>query len=130
MRPSEIRRCVLDDHRMIREMLNSIEVLAWHVLRGEDWPEGSLRFESQALLDRLREHMQFEDVHLKPALMKSGVFGAARARKLDQDHRFQRRLLRRYLAALATVVVTTAGRPSLPRACGFRQLGSQGLPLG
>lgn len=67
MRPSEIRRCVLDDHRIIRGMLDSIEILAWQVLCGEHWPEGSLRFEAEALLDSLRDHMQFEDVHLKPA---------------------------------------------------------------
>ena len=52
---------------MIRGMLDSIEILAWQVLCGEHWPEGSLRFESEALLDSLRDHMQFEDVHLKPA---------------------------------------------------------------
>lgn len=100
MRPSEIRRRVLDDHRMIRGMLDSIEILAWQVLRGEQWPEGSLRFESEALLNSLRDHMQFEDVHLKPALMKSGILGPAGARQLDKDHRFQRRLLEDGLAKL------------------------------
>jgi hypothetical protein len=100
MRPSEIRRCVLGDHFVIREMLDSIERLAWLVLRGEHWPEGSLRLESEALLDRLRDHIQFEDIHLKPALMASGVLGLTGARQLDKDHRLQRRILEDGLAQL------------------------------
>lgn len=93
MRPSEVRRRILDDHEQIRRILNSIEGLGWRVIEGEEWPVAALRREARSFLDHLKQHMEWEDVYLKPALLKTGLFGPYRARKLDRDHRLQRRLL-------------------------------------
>lgn len=100
MRPSEVRRRVLEDHERIRAMLVVLEATAGQVLSGEAHLLGSLRLEGGTLLGTLREHMHWEDVHLRPALLEADAWGLERAERLDHDHREQRELLGYALASV------------------------------
>ena len=108
MRPSAIRRRVLDDHQLLRAMALSLEQLAVEVSGGNRALLGPLRLEGETLLARLEEHMYWEDRYLRPALLASEAWGAQRARRLDDDHREQRELLRYALER-----VQDRGRPAV-----------------
>jgi hypothetical protein len=101
MKPSEVRRRVLDDHGTLRALLGGLEATARQVLAGESDLLESLRLQAEALLERLDRHMHWEDVHLRPALLESDAWGEARACRLDEDHREQREVLAYALASVA-----------------------------
>jgi hemerythrin-like domain-containing protein len=94
MHASEIHRKVCADHDAIRGMLFRLEELARQVLRGERHLVGVLRNEAEALLTELLAHIQWEDEHLRPTFLDADSAGAARAERLDHEHREQRELLR------------------------------------
>lgn len=107
MRPSEVRRRVQQDHVAIRGMILSLEHLAAQVLEGERHLVGELRVEGEKLLQTLREHMRWEDLHLAPALRQADAWGEERAARLDADHREQREMLAHVLES-----VQDQGRPA------------------
>ena len=100
MRPSEVRSRILDDHEIIRAMLQSVERVSSEVIRGKSQLTGAMRFEGETLMERLLEHMQWEDLHLRPALCEADTWGQERAERLDRDHREQREMLRYALASV------------------------------
>lgn len=93
MRPSEIRRRILHDHQALRGILFSLEALSKEVLNEGRLLEDPLRMQGEALLSQLRDHMDWEDVHLRPALLAADACGKARVESLDTDHREQREML-------------------------------------
>ena len=106
MQPSEIRRRILEDHRRIRAALDSLERSAGAVANGERPLVGPLRVEGEELLAKLLDHMRWEDLYLRPALLEADAWGRERASRLDHDHREQRQLLEWALAG-----VTDQSRP-------------------
>ena len=100
MQPSEIRRHILADHRALREALGALGRLATEVVEGERRLVGPLRLDSEALLRQLRDHMHWEDVNLRPALLEADAWGSERAARLDHDHTEQRQLIEYALAQL------------------------------
>lgn len=96
MQPSEIRRRVLADHEALRERLDHLEHLARRVLLGGERCDAldELRALSTALLQRLTDHMGWEDRYLKPALCDADAWGEERARRMTEDHREQREQIR------------------------------------
>jgi hemerythrin-like domain-containing protein len=100
MKPSEVRERVLAEHDALRARLNHLDQAARQVLAGERALLGALRLEGEALLKLLLEHMQWEDVHLAPALLRADPAGAERAAQLAREHREQRELLEHTLRAL------------------------------
>jgi hypothetical protein len=97
MRADQVRARILADHREIRGILLSIETLAHDALAGHWRQVGPLRLEGEHLLNRLLDHMYWEDVHLAPALRNAGTWGNTQAEQLDADHLEQRELLRHSL---------------------------------
>jgi len=93
MRPSEVRSRILSDHETIRAMLVAVDRVCDETLRGESHLAGPMRLEGEALLERLLEHMRWEDQYLRPALLAADSWGLERAERLDRDHREQRELL-------------------------------------
>jgi iron-sulfur cluster repair protein YtfE (RIC family) len=93
MRPSQVRRRILDDHTALRRRLEEIEELAKGVAADERHHVGGLRARAEELLRVLSEHMYWEDRHLAPALEDADAWGPERARLLEQDHRDQRSFL-------------------------------------
>lgn len=108
MQASDVRRRILEDHQTLRAMLVSLERVAQEVLDGEAQLSGALRFEGETLMERLLEHMHWEDLYLRPALCEADAWGQERAERLDRDHREQREMLRYALAS-----VEDASRPPL-----------------
>ena len=94
MRPSEVRRRVLEDHGGLRADLDRIEALAREA--DESRVAGvtdQLRREAQRILERLRMHMEWEEQHLVPALRAADAWGEERVAQLLADHREQREIL-------------------------------------
>ena len=100
MKPSDIRKKVLADHRMLGGMLSSLEDLAKDVLNGQHDESGALCERGEGLLDHLGEHMQWEERYLAPAIRAADSWGEERARRLFDDHREQRILLEHALIRL------------------------------
>jgi hypothetical protein len=94
MQPSEVRRRILADHETLRGMLLSLEKSARAVVAGERRLVGPLRLEGEALLAQLADHIRWEDLHLRRALLETDIWGEERAEQLEMDHREQRELLR------------------------------------
>ena len=91
--PSEVRDRLLADHRTIRDRLLSIEKLAEEVVANQRQLLGPLCEKTEVLLAGLRNHMSWEDLHLRPALLEADAWGRERAALLDRDHAEQRQLL-------------------------------------
>lgn len=100
MRPSEIREKVLTDHAELRGRLAGLEGLAREVVDGERRLVGALRLEGEELLDRLADHMRWEERYLAPALHDADAWGDERVKRLIDDHREQRDLLADSLSRL------------------------------
>jgi len=100
MQPSEIRRQILSDHETLSAMISSIERLSLEVVEGERHLVGALRLEGQTFLERLLEHMYWEDRYLRPALCEADAWGRERAERLDREHAEQRETLTFALATL------------------------------
>jgi hemerythrin-like domain-containing protein len=107
MTPGEVRARVLAEHAELRKQLAAVEAAARRVLGGERTSLGLLRHEGEAFLNRLADHMRWEDAHLAPALRDADAWGEERVRRLDRDHREQRDVLEHCLAA-----VRDASRPA------------------
>lgn len=90
MRPSEVREKVLADHIRLRATLDTIESLARGVARGAGDDVDELRRRGEDFLADLREHMQWEDTYLGPALLVADAWGKERANLLAEDHSEQR----------------------------------------
>ena len=71
MRPSQIRGHSFDDHRRIGGRILSLEEHAKQVALDERRLIGPLRLEGDVLLSKLRHHMRWENVHLRPALVRA-----------------------------------------------------------
>jgi hemerythrin-like domain-containing protein len=102
----EIRKQALSDHVALRRTLGRLEGLASRILAGRDSHLRALRSEAIGFLDALLVHMEWEDLHLAPALREIGARGEHLAAKLTREHVEQRELLRHILRGLSDV-----GRP-------------------
>ena len=100
MRASEVRQRILSDHDQLRRDLERVEWLANGPLRGPHGRLAQLRAAAEALVQRLAEHMRWEESHLLPVLRGAHAPGAQRAARLVRDHRSQRELLRCVYARL------------------------------
>ncbi len=101
MRPSEVRDHILSDHAALREMLEEIASLSREILAGQRGLAAPLRERGRRLLERLLEHMRWEDLYLAPALREADAWGEERAAELDREHREQREILHEALQRLA-----------------------------
>jgi iron-sulfur cluster repair protein YtfE (RIC family) len=93
MDPSEVRERVLADHRALRQMLESVEVLARLVLQGKHTAVEKLQDQVRTLDDRMREHMALEERILVPTLRKTDAWGKERIERFHAEHERQREIL-------------------------------------
>lgn len=108
MKTDEIRKHVLDDHTALRRTLVRLEGLARRVLAGSEGHLSALRGEAIGCLDAFLVHMEWEDIHLAPALREVGARGEHLAAKLTREHFEERELLRHILRGLSDL--TRPGR--------------------
>lgn len=92
MRPSDVRRRVLEDHAHIRRLLENLEKLVALYEKGDASVCEPLRDKGLELHAFLCEHLDREDVILAPALLEADAWGEERVRQLAAEHREQREL--------------------------------------
>jgi iron-sulfur cluster repair protein YtfE (RIC family) len=94
MKSSEILAHVLEDHAALRADLDRLEVGARRLqAQPTRHDAASIRRDAQRLLDKLRSHMRWEELHMLPALRGADAWGDERATRLLVDHREQQTLL-------------------------------------
>ena len=106
MRADDLARVIVEEHERLEERLVALEELARAVARSAG-PAGELRREAAALLACLSQHIDWEDLHLRPLLLETEAWGRERADALERDHCEQRELF-----AFALERVETARHPT------------------
>jgi hemerythrin-like domain-containing protein len=100
MKPSEVRRRILEEHTRIRALLDAVEELVARFQRGDPAVREPLRERGMELHDALCEHLDREDRILTEALRQADAWGEERAERLADEHREQRELFAYILARL------------------------------
>jgi hemerythrin-like domain-containing protein len=90
--PSEVRRKVLSQHREIEQMLSELEAGVAQLSDGGIDAE-QVKRAAYALRGILELHMNFEELHMLPAITEADGFGPERARHLNAEHQEQREQL-------------------------------------
>jgi hypothetical protein len=94
MKPSQVLARVLEDHAALRGDLDRLELRTRRLESGPtDREAEALRADARRLLDNLRAHMRWEELHRLPALRRADAWGEERATRLIGDHREQQGLL-------------------------------------
>ena len=112
MRPSNVRRRILDEHRDIAVQLERLEELAVRLdAEGDAAIPDTVAF-ARDFYEKLREHIDLEDAILAPALREADAWGEVRAGKLEKHHAEQRKELTELgaLDARTTDPTSLAGR--------------------
>ena len=92
--PSEIRERILDDHRLLRGILDRLEALARGLLQGRTSVRDELLAQACVLDERLAEHMALEERILVPALRAADAWGPERVERFHAEHTRQREIIR------------------------------------
>jgi hemerythrin-like domain-containing protein len=100
MKPSEVRRRILDEHARLRGLLAEVQSLVERVLEGHGEAVELLRERGRALHTFFFDHLELEDVILVATLRDADAWGEERARNLTQEHREQRQLLEALLGRI------------------------------
>ena len=90
--PSEVRRKVLSQHREIEQILAELEAGVVQLGDGAVNAE-QVKRAAYALRGILELHMNFEELHMVPAITEADGFGPERARHLHTEHQEQRKQL-------------------------------------
>ena len=93
LRPSQVQARIVREHVALRDQLDCLAAQALQVLSGELAHERLLE-PVNALYRDLREHLDFEDALLAPALRELDAWGPIRAAQLERHHQEQRQALR------------------------------------
>jgi len=106
MRPSEVRRTILDDHAALRARFADLRDLLGALRQDRDSsPEDATREQVQELAAALRQrflrHLELEESTLVPALRRTDSWGEERARRVLAEHADQRRRLDELIEHLA-----------------------------
>jgi len=88
--PSQIRARVIADHEGFRDVLDRLERRTRAADGGDAAALQELRGLAQGLLERLQEHMRWEEHYLRPALREADAWGEERAERLTREHAEQR----------------------------------------
>lgn len=97
--PGQIRSLILDEHAMLRDLLEDIEEGFADVEARTPGSLGRVIVRVHRFYGALLKHIAHEELVLRPAVAVADAWGTARVEKMDQDHRSQRETIRS-LAAL------------------------------
>jgi hypothetical protein len=92
MRTSEVRQRMIEQHAQLRRELAQLSQLA-DGIRKKPAHHESLRAAAEAVLERLHEHIRWEESYLLPVLRRAGAWGTQQAERLSDEHSEQRELL-------------------------------------
>lgn len=90
MRPSSVRRRIIEEHRELAEDLEGLERLAARLDTEGRAAIGDTVARARDFYGKLREHIDLEDAILAPALREADAWGEVRAKKLETHHAEQR----------------------------------------
>jgi hemerythrin-like domain-containing protein len=90
---SQVRRLILDEHLMLRDLLEEIEAALGEITRRVPGALGRLRAVLRIFHDAFLRHLQHEETVLRPVLADVDAWGPARVESMDEEHRSQRAAL-------------------------------------
>ena len=96
----EVRERVLEDHDVLRGLLDGIEALSEHFEAGDADVAEKLRAQGIEFYERFAEHLRLEDRILAPAVAAREKPGEHKLEALVHEHQEQRELLEYLLGRL------------------------------
>jgi len=90
---SQVRSLILDEHTVIRDVLDEIEETLGEMTRRVPGAIGRLRASLRTLHDAFLRHLKHEETVLRPILVDVDAWGPARVEAMDEEHRAQRAAL-------------------------------------
>ena len=108
MRPSQVRRRILEDHTRIREALDALEVPSRALRAGEAKALVPAMYALRDLAQRFLDHLDLEEAILVPALYDADAWGPERAELVASEHAEQRGELLDLLEQLARPATSPA----------------------
>ena len=90
---SQIRNLILDEHLVLRDILEEIEQALGELTRRVPGGISRLRASLRTFADAFDRHLRHEETVLRPVLADVDAWGPARVESMDEEHRAQRAAL-------------------------------------
>ena len=90
---SQVRSLFLDEHAVLRNILEEIDAALGELTRRVPGALGHLRASLRTFRDAFLRHVQHEETVLRPILKDVDAWGPARVESMDEEHRSQRAAL-------------------------------------
>ncbi len=90
---SQVRSLILDEHTILRDVLEEIEEALGEMTRRVPGALGRLRGSLRTFRDAFLRHLSHEETVLRPLLREVDAWGPARVETMDEEHRTQRAAL-------------------------------------
>jgi len=90
---SQVRNLILDEHTVLRDILDEIEEALGELTRRVPGSLGRLRASLRTFQDAFQRHLRHEETVLRPVLANVDAWGPARVESMDEEHRAQRAAL-------------------------------------
>jgi len=90
---SQVRSLILDEHTVLRDILDEIEEALGELTRRVPGSLGRLRASLRTFQDAFQRHLMHEETVLRPVLANVDAWGPARVESMDEEHRAQRAAL-------------------------------------
>ncbi len=87
---SQVRSLILDEHTVIRDVLEEIDETLGEMTRRVPGAIGRLRGTLRTFQDAFLRHLNHEETVLRPLLVDVDAWGPARVEAMDEEHRAQR----------------------------------------
>ena len=90
---SQVRSLILDEHTVLRDILDEIEEALGELTRRVPGSLVRLRASLRTFQDAFQRHLRHEETVLRPVLANVDAWGPARVESMDEEHRAQRAAL-------------------------------------
>ena len=90
---SQVRSLILDEHTILRDVLEEIEEALGELTRRVPGALGRLRATLRTFRDAFLRHLSHEETVLRPLLKDVDAWGPARVETMDEEHQAQRAAL-------------------------------------
>ncbi|MGZ3480940.1 MAG: hemerythrin domain-containing protein, partial [Myxococcaceae bacterium] len=87
---SQVRSLILDEHTVLRDVLEEIDETLGEMTRRVPGAIGRLRGTLRTFQDAFLRHLNHEETVLRPLLVDVDAWGPARVEAMDEEHRAQR----------------------------------------
>src|SRR5262249_37892894 len=87
---SQVRNLILDEHAVLRNILEEIDQALGELTRRVPGAIGRLRASLRTFQDAFGSHLRHEETLLRPVLADVAAWARARGESMDEEHREQR----------------------------------------